>query len=147
MAGYTERVDTLMTVLNDCAKNKYKRKIASEAIANSKTGTNVDKTDSSRSKSEPSTKPAKRKSSVCLEFDSNGAPIIQGLVTESLDDTILLENVSYALGFVFYLFCRSENDLIHEFSTFNTNLPIGVSGTNSNTKLRHCSSIVIIESN
>ena len=103
---FEANVDTLMTVLNDCAKNKYKRKIASEAIANSKTGTNVDKTDSSRSKSEPSSKPAKRKPSVCLEFDSNGAPIIQGLVTESLDDTILLENVSCALGCISYLFCR-----------------------------------------
>ena len=106
MAGYTERVDTLMTVLSDCAKNKYKRKIASEAIANSKTGTNVDKTDSSRNKSEPSNKAAKRKASVCLEFDSNGAPVIQGLVTESLDDSILLENVSYVLGCISYLFCR-----------------------------------------
>ena len=38
MAGYTERVDTLITVLEDCAKSKYKRKIASEAILNSKTG-------------------------------------------------------------------------------------------------------------
>merc|ERR1712018_197846 len=36
MAGYTERVDTLMTVLNDCARNKYKKKVASEAMANSK---------------------------------------------------------------------------------------------------------------
>ena len=121
MAGYTERVDTLMTVLNDCAKNKYKRKIASEAIANSKTGTNVDKTDSSRNKSEPSNKAAKRKASVCLEFDSNGAPIIQGLVTESLDDSILLENVSYALGCISYLFCRFEIKIVfsipHKFAT------------------------------
>ena len=123
MAGYTERVDTLMTVLNDCAKNKYKRKIASEAIANSKTGTNVDKTDSSRNKSEPSNKAAKRKASVCLEFDSNGAPIIQGLVTESLDDSILLENVSYALSCISYLFCwfviydRMFFNIPHKFAT------------------------------
>ena len=146
MAGYTERVDTLMTVLNDCAKNKYKRKIASEAIANSKTGTNVDKNDSSRNKSEPSNKAAKRKASVCLEFDSNGAPLIQGLVTESLDDSILLENVSYALGCIFNLFCRFEV-MINCFFTYRTNLPLDVSGTNSNTKLRHCGSIIIIESN
>ena len=97
MAGYTERVDTLITVLNDCAKNKYKRKIASEAITNSQTGMNVDTSDGIKTKTELMNRVAKRKKSVCLEFDSNGAPLIQGLVTESLDDSILLENVSSAL--------------------------------------------------
>ena len=94
MAGYTERVDTLMTVLNDCAKNKYKRKIASEAMANSKTGINAESRDGKRNRKESMSQIAKRKESVCLEFDHNGAPLIQGLVTESLDDSILLENVS-----------------------------------------------------
>ena len=97
MAGYTERVDTLITVLNDCAKNKYKRKIASEAITNSQTGMNADMSDGIKTKTESMNRAAKRKKSVCLEFDSNGTPLIQGLVTESLDDSILLENVSSAL--------------------------------------------------
>ena len=38
MAGYTERVDTMITVLEDCAQSRYKRKIASEAVINSKIG-------------------------------------------------------------------------------------------------------------
>ena len=89
MAGYTERVDTLITVLEDCAKCKYKRKIASEAMMlNSKVG---EKT--SRRKRTETEEDSNRRQ--CLEFDRNGSPLIQGLVTESTDGSILLENVSF----------------------------------------------------
>ena len=93
MAGYTERVDTLMTVLEDCAKSKYKRKIASEAILGSQNIDEWKNNDDAKKKTDSVSRAAKRNLSVCLEFDSNGAPLIQGLVTESIDGSILLENV------------------------------------------------------
>ena len=94
MAGYTERVDTLMTVLEDCAKSKYKRKIASEAILGSQNIDEWKNNDEVKKRTDSVSRAAKRNLSVCLEFDSNGAPLIQGLVTESIDRSILLENLS-----------------------------------------------------
>ena len=97
MAGYTERVDTLITVLEDCAKSRYKRKIASEAVISSKTGQNVSRrrmNSSLRNKLGISNQSVQRSTSICLEFDANGTPLIQGLVAESIDGSILLENVS-----------------------------------------------------
>ena len=96
MAGYTERVDTLITVLEDCAKSKYKRKIASEAIMGSQNIDDLKHNDDVKKRKDSVSRVAKRNMSVCLEFDSNGAPLIQGLVTESIDGSILLENVSKA---------------------------------------------------
>ena len=93
MAGYTERVDTLMTVLEDCAKSKYKRKIASEAILGSQNIDEWKNNDDAKKRTDSGSRAAKRNLSVCLEFDSKGAPLIQGLVTESIDGSILLENV------------------------------------------------------
>ena len=104
MAGYTERVDTLMTVLEDCAKSKYKRKIASEAIMGSQNSGN---------------RAAKRNRSVCLEFDSNGAPLIQGLVTESIDGSILLENVSKTTSMIILLYIMVKPKLIEILTIVN----------------------------
>ena len=145
MAGYTERVDTLITVLNDCAKNKYTRKIASEAIKNSQTGVNVETSDGMKNKTESMNRAAGRKQSVCLEFDHNGAPMIQGLVTESLDDSILLENVSSTL-FIDFVTDRIKNYFLFNYLRV-TNLHFRILGTNSYTELRHCGSFIIIESN
>ena len=99
MAGYTERVDTLITVLEDCAKSKYKRKIASEAILNSKTGDKARrrKISDNLHKDVAGFRTSRREPSVCLEFDTKGFPLIQGLVTESTDDTILLQDVSLSV--------------------------------------------------
>lgn len=98
MAGYTERVDTLITVLEDCAKSKYKRKIASEAVISSKTGQNISRRGMSvslnKNKLGNANQSVRRAPGVCLEFDTNGTPLIQGLVAESIDGSILLENVS-----------------------------------------------------
>ena len=98
MAGYTERVDTLITVLEDCAKSKYKRKIASEAILNSKAGDKARrrKISDNLHKDVAGFRTSRREPSVCLEFDTKGFPLIQGLVTESTDDTILLQDVRFS---------------------------------------------------
>ena len=104
MAGYTERVESLMTVLEDCAKSKYQRKIASEAIMGSQ---NIDKgkhDDDVRKRTDSASRAAKRNLSACLEFDTNGAPLIQGLVTESIDGSILLENVGSTNSFIYIYF-------------------------------------------
>ena len=99
MAGYTERVDTLITVLEDCANSKYKRKIASEAILNSKAGDKARrrKISDNLHKDVAGFRTSRREPSVCLEFDTKGFPLIQGLVTESTDDTILLQDVSFSV--------------------------------------------------
>ena len=97
MAGYTERVDTMITVLEDCAHSRYKRKIASEAIISSKISQNTNLRSMSvslnKNKLGNVNQSVKRAPSVCLEFDNNGTPLIQGLVAESIDGSILLENV------------------------------------------------------
>ena len=97
MAGYTERVDTLITVLEDCAKSRYKRKIASEAVISSKIGQNINRhrvSVSLKNKLGNVIQSVRRAPDVCLEFDTNGTPLIQGLVAESIDGSILLENVN-----------------------------------------------------
>ena len=92
LAGYTERVATLVTVLEDCAESKYKRKVASEAVMNSKLGQsqNRRRTISKSGSADPS---SRRLPSLSLEFSANGTPLIQGLVAQSIDGSIVLEDV------------------------------------------------------
>ena len=92
LAGYTERVATLVTVLEDCAESKYKRKVASEAVINSKLGQsqNRRRTISKSGSVDPS---SRRLPSLSLEFSANGTPLIQGLVAQSIDGSIVLEDV------------------------------------------------------
>ena len=99
MAGYTERVDTMITVLKDCSQSKYKRKIASEAMLGYKTIQNTSRRRMSvglknkLGNVNQFTQPALRE---ILEFDANGTPLIQGSVAESIDGSIVLENVNNA---------------------------------------------------
>ena len=71
LAGYTARVATMVEVFEDCSEGKYQRQVVKSASKNSKGSLN---------------------SKLNLEF-VNGIPISRGIVTESIDGSIVLEQV------------------------------------------------------
>lgn len=71
MAGYTARVATMIQVFEDCSTGKYQRSVVTSSVKTKATKPNQ----------------------FHLEFD-NGRPVINGLVTETTDGTIILENVN-----------------------------------------------------
>ena len=93
LAGYTERVATLVTVLEDCAHGKYQRKIASAATAMNAGHASTPSRRRQISSVSLNTK-TKCQPTTCLEFDKHGMPLIKGLVAQSVDGSIILENVS-----------------------------------------------------
>ena len=72
LAGYTARVATMVEVFEDCSQGKYERQVVKTATAAKTKGS--------------------LNSKLNLEF-VNGIPISRGIVTESIDGSIVLEQV------------------------------------------------------